>query len=372
MNCRQVKIKVFQPSRYGGIAFIFIVFWMSRVSGQDDKALESMSNGVLARDKNEWRDSAKCFMEAELFAVDPVRKANALKQAAASYRKADLLYKEYTCLKKLIDAYPDQVKFERVIEREYEIGNAFSSGYRECPYTWFPWLEDDDKTIDIYETLITQAPFAKFIPEMMLKMGEYYTGKAQYKKAEQIYFKIIKMYPFSEHAPTAYLELGHLKVELSRNGDGDGSIVHDAKQSLDEYLKKYPKSSERPWAVEAVEKADDNLSRNLYELACYYHKNNNDDAAKRYIREIIVNYPKTSCAEKADKLLSRIDVWRYPNDNLKYEEKQFKTSELPEAEEEILDDSVQDKTKWMIPLSDLDVDNINDVKIDQKDIKEDY
>jgi len=339
---------------------------------EEEKALNAMQEGVSFTEKGDWLAAAKKFSAGELYSDDPVKKANALKQTASSYRKANMLYKEYVCLKKLIDVYPDQIHFEKVVEREYAIGNSFAEGYRECPYTWFPWLEDEDRTIDIYETILLQAPFALFIPEMMLKMGEIYTKASNYKKAEEIYKKLIRAYPISEHTGTAYLELGHLNVELSKTGDGDGAYVHSAKLTLDEYLKKYSTSSEVPWAKEALEKAENNVSKSLYDLALYYHKNNNDDAAKRYIREIIVNYPKTEAASKADKLLSKIDVWRYPNETVKTEKKTYRTDEMPEETDEPLVVPGQGTTKWLLPLPDLGIEKKEELKSGVKEHDDTY
>ncbi len=327
----------------------------------DTEAEEAFNKAEIEYNQGNYRDAAKGFGDAQLLADSYMLKVNSLKSQAISYRKANMLYQEFLALKKLTEEYPDQTFFSYAILREYHIGNSFYEGYREQPWAWVPWIEDDDKSTEIYASILKQSPFASFIPEMMLKMGTRYVVNKKPDKAIDIYKKMILQYRSSPLTRFAYLDLANIYLQLAASGDGDGSKLREARINLKDYVDKYPASPEIKWAKNMLKKTYEMEAMRLYRLANYYYKAGNDNASKRYIKEILVNYPDTKAVNKADELLDIIEMPLYPKEKppLPEEPTKYTTRGMRNTDDRILVIPVNSGNKWLVPLKETGIGNDN-------------
>ena len=349
----------------GVLLVAFCLIPLSRLCATDAEANEAFLKATAEAKTGDWDDAADEYIAAELYADSHVLKANALKKAADAYGKADFLYKEFACLKKLVERYPNQIDFKKIINREFQIGNRFFKGYRESPYSWLPWLKDKDRSIEVYETIQKQAPYAKFVPSMMFRLGELYLKNSQNEKAVEIYRKIIKEYPNSDHAALAYLDLANIELQLARSGDGDGSHAHAARDYLQAFIKKYPDSPELPWAKKSFKKATELAAGRLYHLAEYYYENGNSLAAKRYLKNVIIDYPKSDFTPSAEKLLERMgaepvsvksDPGKKTEKTAKSQKSEFSVSPMEGEKREVMIIPENSGKKWLLPVRDLGLD----------------
>jgi len=342
-------------------AIILSFFCFDCAFASDADAEEVFKKAEEQYRQGDFRGAAKGFYDAEILADSYMLKVNSLKSESISYRKADMKFHEFQTLKKLTEEFPDQTFFRNAIRREYEIGNSFYEGYREIPWAWVPWIEDDDKSTEIYESIYKQSPFVDFIPEMMLKMGTRYVVDRKPDKAIEIYKKMILQYKTSPLTRLAYLDLASIYLQLATSGDGDGSKLREARINLKEYVEKFPISPEIKWAKNMLKKTYEMEASRLYNLALYYYKNGNENASKRYIKEILVNYPDTKGVKKADELLDIIEMPLYPKDKLPTPEDTTKyTAEIMKAtDDRIMVIPENSGNKWLVPLKETGIDNDN-------------
>ena len=99
----------------------------------------------------------------------------------------------------------------------------------------------------------------------------------------------------------------------------------------------------------------------LYRLANYYYKAGNDNASKRYIKEILVNYPDTKAVNKADELLDIIEMPLYPKEKppLPEEPTKYTTRGMRNTDDRILVIPVNSGNKWLVPLKETGIGNDN-------------
>jgi outer membrane protein assembly factor BamD (BamD/ComL family) len=336
----------------------FLLFFSTLIlSANDDQSRKAYAEGIKLMENKKYRSAADKFKDAILYADTAQLKANGLKMQAEANKKGDLLYQEYLNLKRLIANYPENCDVNKLVEREYQIGNNFFDGYREVPFKWFPWITDEDKSKEIYEAILKQSPYAKFIPEMLVKMGFLYLKDGENQKAIAVYDKVITNYEHSDASQVAHLDLANIYLQLAKTGDGDGSNSKNARRVLLLYIKRFPKTPEIKWAKSNLKRTYELEADRLYNLAIYYNNNNNQKAAKRYIKQILVNYPDTKCANKAESLLDAIDLPLYPMTKLPPVEEKTKYNlyNLPQSDKEDTILVVPENTggKWLIPIKDL-------------------
>ncbi len=335
--------------------FLLLFILPSTLSAMNQKTQEAFEKALEESKAGDWRDAAKQYKAAVAYADDHVVKANALKKAAEAYRNADLYYKEFKCLKTLIDNAPEQINFKETVDREYAIANLYYDGYRETPYTWMPWIKDDNHAIEIYEAVQKQSPYAKFTPDLLIKLSNLYLEDGKNEKAEEMFRTIIEKHDTSDITRVAYLDLANLYIKLAERGDGDGHNTTAARNTLQEYIKKYPNSPEIPWAKNSIELTYEIGAERLFSLAEYYNDKGNVKAAKRYIRDILVNYPETKTVAKAEEMLNSIDMPIYtPKEDVQKKveitKSKYEIKKLPVVAKEILVIPPNSEDKWLRPI----------------------
>lgn len=335
--------------------YIFTFFIFNILNASDERSDQTYRSAQKEFNKGNYKQAAQEFQAAELYADSYNLKAKALKRAALSYRKADSNWEEFKCLTKLIENYPDQVNFNETVQREYEIGNAYYNGYREHPFSWFPWIENDNKTEEIYNKILKQSPYAKFAPTMMLKLGVYYLNNDKNQEAINIYRKVINQYDNSKVSYIAYIELANIYLQLSRTGDGDGSNAKAARQLLKDFIEKYPDAKEIPWAKNSLEDTYQYQADDLLKLAEYYDALGNTNASKRYIREILINYPETSSVRGAEILLNKIELPMFPRKIPLAKKRATKYAEykFQDTPADVLVIPQNSSGKWLNPIGDI-------------------
>ena len=188
-----------------------------------------------------------------------------------------------------------------------------------------------------------------------------YIKAAKPEIAIPLYKKMILQYKTSPLTRLAYLDLASIYLQLATSGDGDGSKLREARINLKEYVEKFPISPEIKWAKNMLKKTYEMEASRLYNLALYYYKNGNENASKRYIKEILVNYPDTKVVKKADELLDIIEMPLYPKDKLPTPEDTTKyTAEIMKAtDDRIMVIPENSGNKWLVPLKETGIDNDN-------------
>ncbi len=320
----------------------------------NDKAQEAFQEALVEAKDGDWRGAAKKYKAAVLYADSHVVKANALQKEAEAYRNAELYYKEFKCLQTLIENAPEQINFRETVDREYKIANLYYDGYRERPYTWMPWIENDNHAIEIFEAVQKNSPYAKYIPSVLVKLSALYLQTGKNEKAEVTYKKTIEEYPDTDEAKIAYLDLAHLYLKLAERGDGDGYNTTEARGILQKIIKKYPKAPEIPWAKNSLKLTYELGAERLLDLAEYYNDRGNNKTAKRYIRDILINYPETKTVVKAEKMLKSMDMPIYPppKETVKKEEEKskYEVKKLPATSKEVLVIPANSENKWLRPI----------------------
>ena len=311
---------------------------------------------ALKKDKS-FIYAAEQYLAAAKFAESPVIQANAIQNASLCYRNAGLYGKEFDCLESLLKKYITFVDFERAVMREYEIANDFYNGHRDVVYSWLPFIKDADRTVEIYEAALKNAACTNLSPDARLRLGEIYLSRGENQKAITTYRQILSLHPDTQAARYASLELARLYIELARRGDGDGSWTRLAMASLKDFLEKYPRDPEAPWARKALEEVNALDAARVYAIGRYYHRMGRDDLARRYLVRVIRTHGASEQSIPSERLLAEIDkTYVPPADEAPrtepYEYK-FERHTIPVERNPIMVVPENSDGKWLFPIRDL-------------------
>ncbi len=352
------------------IIILFSIVSGITVSAGDNEARACLDQAIIKEKKGDFKAAGDEYLAAEHFADDPTLKVNAIQNAAECYRKANLLYKEFECRESLLNAFPSSVDFAATVHREYEIATLFYQGSRDSALSWMPWIKDKDRALETFEAVIKHAPFAKFAPEMRLRLGRLYIDANKIPEATKVFRDVTRMYPKSEEAKFAEFELANILLQKARRGDGDGAYVRQAQDALKKIIDKYPKDSDVGWAKESLVEADQIAAKRLYGLASFYHRIERDEAAQRYLNELIVAYPDDKASTEAEELLGKMNQDYKPSGIEKKDPYyvKYKIEPMPDEKEKIMIVPENSNGKWMLPIEDLGLAKKEDMDA-QKDEK---
>ena len=329
---------------------------LGQAFADDAEANAKIEKAVIAEKAGDFRSAGDLYMDAQLLADSPTLKANSIRSAAKSYRSAGLFFKEYDGVERLVKGFPGKISYTEAIEREYQIGDEYFAGHRDVPFSWLPFIKDENKCVEIYESALRNAPCSEHAPETRLRLGRIYLDDQKPDKAIACFKDTIKLHPDTQASKYASLELCSTLLQLSRRGDGDGKYSGQALEAFDQFTAKYPKDPERPWVERAKEEVRGIIAKRLNGLAEFYHRLGKDEVAERYLSQVIKEYPGTEPVNNSEDMLAKIDEsYKIAPDRKDFmpEPRFYKNAQLPTQDAPIIEVPENSDGKWLLPIKDL-------------------
>jgi len=209
------------------------------------------------------------------------------------------LYQAFLNYQKVIDSYPYSRQNDEIIEREYRIADAFFGG-QKAKVLGVSVLPSDDKAIEIFKKIITNAPFGEYADTSLYKIGLIYQKSGRHDDANEAFQRIVDEYPASKLIEDARYQIAFSTYKSSLGADYDQS-------STDKAIDRFEGIAGRQASENLKEQADETLKRLMnkkatkdYEVAQFYQKRRKYKAAQIYYEKIIREYPDTTYAVKAE------------------------------------------------------------------------
>jgi outer membrane protein assembly factor BamD (BamD/ComL family) len=331
------------------------------LKAEDATTTEKFRMALEKQKAGNYVSAADNFLDAEFLAKDIRMKAEAAKEAMKCYRKANLLYKEFTVIERLLNAYPAEVDFGKLVEREYEICDKYFKGHRDPAFwslRWIPWLAGPDRSEEMLKKALKHAPFAASAPQAKLRLAVLLIEDGKTPDGLKELRELIKDYPKSKYCKFAYLELGNALFQLSQTGDGDGKYNSEALSVFEKFKKTYPKAAEIDWVNKCLLRSKDIQAERLLGIAKFYKRIGRTAPAERYLNDILVQYPDSKSAAASEEILSKLDKSYTPEGfrpELKNRYQQYDVIPIPSQKSRIIVVPENSNGKFLLPVKDLGI-----------------
>ena len=342
-------------------ALLTILLVSAALYAGDSEAAAFFEAALKQEKAGNWVAAAEDFRDAEMTAESPELKLRAARRTADAYRQAGYRGREFEALERLINLYPTKVAVAELVEREFDIGDAYYGGYQD-PAFWslrvIPWLTDKDRMIEVYEAALKHAPFAKRGADARLRMAVRCLKKGDHEKAITLLRDVIRYYPDSEAARYAMLELGNALFELSKAGDGDGRYFEEAMQVFHEFRTKHPKLSENEWVTRCMTAAEDVYAERLYGIAKFYSREGRKEPATVYLLDVLRRFPNSTAAAKSEELLTKLDKTYFPEQiepEIAERYPLYRTYAIPDEEHRLILAPENSNHRFLLPIYDLNL-----------------
>lgn len=219
-------------------------------------------------------------------------------------------WQAYKSYQKMLEKYPSSTFFEQAIEREFAIGNLYLAG--EPQRLWkIPLGPSMEKTIEIYETIIKNAPYGKYAALSQFKIGLANEKQKKFAEAVKAYNTLIDKYPGNDLVIDAQYQIGYAWMKASSEPEYDQSAAEKAIEAYQDFLVRYPASEKSAAAKSNIEMLSSRRVQGSLNIAQFYEKSGNLKAAYIYYNEVVRENPNSQQAQiakaKIDQLKPQVD-----------------------------------------------------------------
>lgn len=217
-----------------------------------------------------------------------------------SYEELGKYFFAFQNYQKVIERYPHTKRMKEILKRQYNIANIFET--KETSKLMDLELTVSlDRAVTIYEKIVENSPFSEYADKSLYKTAECYKRLKDYKKAMDIYERIIKDYPDSGLVPEAKYQLAYTKYEASLSPEYNQEKTDDAMKDF----KQISQTTSVPVVAEEAKKVFKELKNKKadsdFKIAEFYERQKKYESACMYYKGIVKEFPNTKAAEYAEK-----------------------------------------------------------------------
>jgi len=216
------------------------------------------------------------------------------------------LFKAYKSYQVVIEKYPFNERSAEIVQKQFQIGNDMVEGkvHRNKFISTVSGAEYDP--IEVFRTVIKNAPYGEYAPQAQYKIGLYLSGKKMYQEARDEFEKTINDYPNSEWAKAAKYQIALADANRSGKAQYDQKVTQVAIQEFKDFAEKHPEAELSRDAQNQIQQLREKEAENNFVVAEFYVKQKKYDAARVYFNIIITDYKDTSWVVKALEELQRL------------------------------------------------------------------
>lgn len=268
----------------------------SREALENGKALEAKQDfdGALAAYRGLVRKWPLSFFAAE-----------------AQYKMGWLLIKKgkfpdaFKAFQKMVEKYPSSTFFEQALEQQYQIANLYLAGEPQR-LLGIPMGSSMDKTVEMYEQLIKNAPYGKYAAEAQFKIGLAREKQKKFTDAVKSYNIILDKYPGHDIVDDAQYQIGYAWMMASSEAEYDQSAAQKSIESFEDFLVRYPNSEKIAAAQDNIARLRSKQTQGSLNIAKFYEQNKNLKAAFIYYNEVIRQNPDDASSAFAKKKVEEL------------------------------------------------------------------
>ena len=214
-------------------------------------------------------------------------------------------YEAYQAYQVVIDKYPFSERAAQIVGLEYNIANHLLENKGRSKWAQTV-IGSDDRVIEIFRTVIKDAPYGKYAAISQYKIGLYLKEKGMYQEARDEFEKTMNDYPQSEWAQASKFQIAMADTSRASDAQHEQKVTSIAMEEFNDFVKTHPDSQLTPEAKEQMVLLREKQAENDFVIAAFYEKQKNLKAARIYYKDVSQKYADTSWGLKALARLKKI------------------------------------------------------------------
>ena len=211
----------------------------------------------------------------------------------------------FKAYQRCIEKYPASNFFELSLERQYNIANLYLAGEPQRIFG-FPFIPSMEKTVEMYQQIIKNAPYGRYAPDSQFKIGLGFEKQKKWAEAVKAYTFILDRYPGNDIVDDAQYQIGHTWFKAASSAQYDQGAAQKAIDAFTEFLTRYPNSEKAFQAKESIALLQSRATSGSYYIAQFYESQRQIDPAIIYYNDVIQKSPDSSEAQNARKKIETL------------------------------------------------------------------
>lgn len=235
----------------------------------------------------------------------------------ASDRHAEALYVQGTAqlelgeyrdahdtYQKLLNDYPGSEYAEKALSADFRIAEQYMAGKRRKALWGLLRVRDREagvKIMDDVRTNYSDTPLAELAQKTK---ADYFYARGEFEQAETEYSALAREYPRSRYHPYALLQSARSALASFPGIKFDDAALVEAQERFTQFQMEYPDVSRRMDVPVILDQISARRADKTLDIARFYDKTGQRNAARYYYRATVQRYPGTPAASEAEGRLS--------------------------------------------------------------------
>jgi outer membrane protein assembly factor BamD (BamD/ComL family) len=218
-------------------------------------------------------------------------------------------YKALYSYEDILNNFPTSELYTAVLQKEYDIADAFLKGYKR-KFFGFRILPVTDDAVELLDRIQDRQRGSPLAEQAGIRVADYYYDSGDFQEAIDSYNDFLKRYPYSQYVRKAEVRRAEASLGNFHGILFDVTPLLDSRERLAAISQVFPQTAEG-LQVNALEDRIYQLEgRKELEVARYYYRAGRHYAAAYFYKRVIQNWPDTLFAQDAKKELRA----RMPNE----------------------------------------------------------
>ncbi|MBP1589097.1 MAG: tetratricopeptide repeat protein [Kiritimatiellae bacterium] len=179
----------------------------------------------------------------------------------------------------LLENYPESCDYMAICGDQLRLANNIYTSRLATCWGLFPGFSAPERSIPLYQNLLTNAPEGPSAPEAAFRIGLAHQANYHYPEAIDAFFQVINRFPESSFAADAALEQARCHIALADDAPFDARARDAAIAACDFVLSSRAAEIRRAPVETARRRLLDLREAAAYERCLYYDKTLKDSAA---------------------------------------------------------------------------------------------
>ncbi len=251
------------------------------------KAEQLYQKGLAQEQKGDWSGAAKVF-DTLAKRYPTYEKAAELNYKAAQYwekeSKPEIAFDSY---QHYIQTFRNGINYKSALDRQSAIAFMAAKGGLATNFLGLKQEPQFTKVVSFLSKVRENAPASDLAARAQFAIGTYAERKEKVQESVAAYFKVVDDYPSHRLAPEATFRAGKVLSGISLEGNHNSSNLKRAKTTLEDLIQQYPNSSQAVEARKLLTKISGTNLKRTYEIGEFYEQKNKLSSAKYYYQEVV-------------------------------------------------------------------------------------
>ncbi len=280
------------------ILFNSCTFMFEQPYESADEIREMHVSAEAAEAAGRYKQAAKAYGRLAKMYTEKANIALLLSKQARCQLLAGKIHVAKERYEALLKGYPLYISYEQTVDQLRQLADCFENGKGT-----FLGIRDEHTAAAIYELIVRETPAIHVSLKDRMKLAELLLNIGKPEEAANVYQAVLRKDPAQNDIR---LEFALLLEKFSRKGDGDGRKLRAAVREANTFLVKAAADHPRREEAETLlRNAQETQADRLLTQARFYllRRHRRPDAARRYLLDIVKEFPQTRAAEEAKRIL---------------------------------------------------------------------